>query len=85
MKDKDQDVIDRINALAAEEHELFSKEARGAATHAERERLKAIEDQLDQCWDLLHQRRARRAAGLDVSGVDDFKIREGAESEEPIG
>ncbi len=82
MKDKDQDVIDRINALAAEEHELFSKEAQGAATHAERERLKEIEDQLDQCWDLLHQRRARRAAGLDVSGADDFRIREQADVEE---
>ena len=34
-------------------------------TDAERERMKRIEVTLDQCWDLLHQRRARRAAGLD--------------------
>ena len=85
MKDRDQEVIDRINTLASEEHELFGKEARGEATHAERERLKEIEDQLDQCWDLLHQRRARRAAGLDVSGADDYRIRESAEAEDPVG
>jgi hypothetical protein len=85
VKDKDQDVLDRINALAAEEHELFGKEAKGEATHPERERLKEIEDQLDQCWDLLHQRRARRAAGLDVSGIDDFKVREGEGAEDSVG
>ncbi len=85
MEDKDQDVLDRINALAAEEHELFGKEAKGEATRSERERLQEIEAQLDQCWDLLHQRRARRAAGLDVSGVDDFKVREGERSEDSVG
>jgi uncharacterized protein DUF2630 len=61
----DQSVIDRINELAREEHEIFQKEARGEATEAERERMARLEVTLDQCWDLLHQRRARRAAGLD--------------------
>lgn len=62
---EDQNVIDRINELAHEEHELFEKESHGGATQAERERLKWLEVSLDQCWDLLHQRRARRNAGLD--------------------
>jgi hypothetical protein len=62
---EDQGVIDRINQLAHAEHELFEKESRGQATEADREQLRRIEVTLDQCWDLLHQRRARRAAGLD--------------------
>lgn len=82
MEDKDKDVHDRINTLANEEHELFSKEARGEATHAERERLKEIEIQLDRCWDLLHQRRARRAAGLDVG---DLRVRETETLGDPVG
>ncbi len=61
----DEDVHTRINELAHEEHELFQKESEGKASTKERERLKEIQVQLDQCWDLLHQRRARRAAGLD--------------------
>ncbi len=61
----DEDVIARINELAHEEHELFAKESRGEASSRERARLKEIQVQLDQCYDLLHQRRARRAAGLD--------------------
>jgi hypothetical protein len=61
----DQSIIDRINELAHEEHALYEKESNRQATDAERERLKHLEVTLDQCWDLLHQRRARRAAGLD--------------------
>lgn len=61
----DQSVIDRINQLASEEHELFQKESRGEASDEDRERLKDLGVSLDQLWDLLHQRRARRAAGMD--------------------
>ena len=61
----DIDIIQRINQLAHEEHELFQKESKGRVDDADRERLKALEVTLDQCWDLLHQRRARKAAGLD--------------------
>ena len=59
----DEDVTRAINQLANEEHELFQKEARGEASDADRARLKDLQVSLDQCWDLLHQRRARRAAG----------------------
>jgi hypothetical protein len=69
----DQDVMARINELAKDEHELWQREARGEATDAERARLKELEVTLDQCWDLLHQRRARRQAGLDP---DDATVRD---------
>lgn len=68
---EDQDIIDRINGLAAEEHELFQRESTDSTTHEERERLKEIEITLDQCWDLLHQRRARRNAGLNPDGASE--------------
>ena len=61
----DEDVLSSINELANEEHELFQREARGEASDADRQRLKGLGVRLDQCWDLLHQRRARRAAGMD--------------------
>ena len=65
MAEDDKDVLDHINELAHEEHELFEKESRGEATAADKERLKEVGVKLDQCWDLLHQRRARRSAGMD--------------------
>jgi len=65
MATDDRDVLTHINELADEEHALFQQEARGEASDADRERLHEIGVQLDQCWDLLHQRRARRSAGMD--------------------
>ena len=65
MATDDRDVLTRINELADEEHALFEREARGDASEADRERLREIGVQLDRCWDLLHQRRARRSAGMD--------------------
>jgi hypothetical protein len=60
---KDPRVIERINELAREEHELWQRESRGETSEADRERLRDLEVTLDQCWDLLHQRRALRSAG----------------------
>jgi Protein of unknown function (DUF2630) len=76
---EDEAVFHRINELAGEEHEIWRKESRGEATEADRERLGRIQVTLDQCWDLLHQRQARRAAGLDPdeAKVRDEKIVEG--------
>ena len=59
----DEAVFERINALAGEEHELFARESRGNVTDAERARLREVQDLLDQCWDLLRQRRARQEFG----------------------
>jgi hypothetical protein len=61
----DRKVTDNINALAREEHELFERESQGSATEADRQRLQKIQTTLDQCWDLLRQRRARREFGQD--------------------
>jgi Protein of unknown function (DUF2630) len=69
----DKDLIERINELANEEHQLFQKESRGEVDATERERIEQLQVTLDQCWDLLHQRRARRSAGLDP---DDAEVRD---------
>ena len=69
----DSDVLSRINSLAQEEHDLFQRAAHETLSEAEHQRLRELEVQLDQCWDLLHQRRARRNAGLDP---DDATIRD---------
>jgi len=67
MMGEDQELIDRIEALAHEEHELFEKESHGQASRRERERVAEIEAELEAAYDLLRRRRARRAAGLDPS------------------
>jgi len=66
-------VADRINELAHEEHAIFERESHGTATAADRERLRHIQITLDQCWDLLRQRRARREFGLDP---DEARVRD---------
>jgi len=69
----DEQVIARINEIAHEEHELWEREGRGEISAPEQERLQDLGVTLDQCWDLLHQRRARRSAGLDP---DDASVRD---------
>ena len=59
----DKRVTDRIDELARREHELFERESKGSVTDAEREELRQIQVRLDQWWDLLRQRRARREFG----------------------
>ena len=54
-----------IERLVAEEHELWQREAAGEASETDRRRLGEIRASLDQCWDFLRQRRARRDAGQD--------------------
>jgi hypothetical protein len=56
-----------IEQLVAEEHELWQREADGNATDDDRRRLEAVKVSLDQCWDLLRQRRALRDSGFDPS------------------
>jgi hypothetical protein len=58
----DKSILDHISALIEEEHGLRA----GAATPETKvERLKHLEEELDQCWDLLRQRRAKREFGED--------------------
>jgi hypothetical protein len=76
---EDSKVTHRIDELAREEHVLFERESQGKATDADRARLQQLQVTLDQCWDLLRQRRAKRAAGQnpDEAQVRDVKTVEG--------
>lgn len=58
----DSDVLPQIEKLVDEERKLTQQ---GDLTEDQRTHLHQIEIYLDQCWDLLRQRRARRRAGLD--------------------
>ena len=62
----DRPILDHINALANEEAKLWERaSAGGGLGTADQERLDTIKVELDRCYDLLHQRQARRDAGLD--------------------
>lgn len=61
----DRDLLDEISRLAEEEHRLEESAAGQGLSPEDQARLQATEVKLDQCWDLLRQRRARRQAGLD--------------------
>lgn len=54
-----------IEQLVAEEHELWQRESAGSASAVDRERMQELKVSLDQCWDMLRQRRALREAGRD--------------------
>ena len=77
----DEGIHDRIEQLVAEEHELYERGAEGGLSETEHRRLESIKVGLDQCWDLLRQRRALREAGLDPSSahVRDPEVVEGYE------
>ena len=61
----DSQIHEGIEGLVAEEHELWAREAAGHATDADRARIRALKVALDQCWDMLRQRRALREAAGD--------------------
>jgi len=65
----DRQVQHRIKELAEEEHRLEQGHLGEGLSEAEHARLREIEVSLDQCWDLLRQRRARREFGLDADGT----------------
>ena len=73
----DESIAARIERLVAEEHDLRTREqvdredVEGLAT--DRERLSAVEVELDRCWDVLRQRRALRNSGGDP---DDASVRD---------
>jgi hypothetical protein len=64
---EDESILSRIESLVGEEHALLNQErtdaSQGEALEADRERLEQVSVELDRCWDLLRQRRARRSAG----------------------
>jgi hypothetical protein len=66
----DSQIHGTIEQLVAEEHELWEREAAGDASEADRRRLEELKVSLDQCWDLLRQRRALREAARDADAAD---------------
>ena len=60
---EDEGIHNRIEQLVTEEHELYERAAEGGLSDSEHRRLDSIKVGLDQCWDLLRQRRALREAG----------------------
>ncbi len=75
----DQDILARIQALVEEEHSL--REVPGDGQVPDQARLKQVQESLDQCWDLLRQRRAKSESGENpndaearpVSEVESYK------------
>jgi len=66
----DTEVIAKINALVDEEHALARDLEGRSSTPDDKARLRDLEVALDQCWDLLRQRRARREFGEDPSTAE---------------
>jgi hypothetical protein len=73
----DQSILSRIEALVHEEHALQGREQGDAVQEQslaeDRQRLQDLSVELDRCWDLLRQRRARRSAG---ENPDDAEVRD---------
>ena len=67
----DESIAARIERLVSEEHQLRQREAKDRRDEdqlgADQQRLRAVEVELDRCWDLLRQRRAREEFGQDPS------------------
>lgn len=60
----DTEILKRIEDLVNEEHRLTQQAHQGGLSEAEHTRVRQLEVSLDQCWDLLRQRRALRSAHL---------------------
>jgi hypothetical protein len=66
----DHDLIGRIDRLVAEEHGLRQKAEGQGLADDDKNRLESLEVALDQCWDLLRQRRALRNKGDDPDSAE---------------
>jgi hypothetical protein len=71
----DADILERISELVEEEHQLYTCGEQASLDDEQRARLHELAVNLDQCWDLLRQRRARREFGLDPG---EAKVRDAA-------
>jgi Protein of unknown function (DUF2630) len=73
----DESITARIERLVAEEHELRQREASDREDEeqleSDQQRLRAVEVELDRCWDLLRQRRAKEEFGQDP---DESQVRD---------
>jgi hypothetical protein len=66
----DSQIHGKIEQLVEEEHELWNRESAGEAGERDRQRLQELRVSLDQCWDLLRQRRALRESGRNPDAAD---------------
>jgi hypothetical protein len=66
----DEQIHGRIERLVAEEHELWHRESSGHASDEDRRRIASLKVSLDQCWDLLRQRRGLREEGGDPEDAE---------------
>jgi hypothetical protein len=67
----DKEILERISGLIDNEHRLRTQLAAGElSSEQEREELRSAEEALDQCWDLLRQRRAKREFGGSPDGAE---------------
>ena len=70
----DESIAKRIERLVSEEKELRGREQKDrddeGSLDADRERLRAVEVELDQCWDLLRQRRGKEEFGQDPDDAE---------------
>jgi hypothetical protein len=69
----DESITANIESLVAEEHKLRHREEADTSDpqqlEADKQRLRAIQVELDRCWDLLRQRRAQEEFGQDPDQV----------------
>jgi len=65
-KTSDDSILAKITGLVHEEQRLYGQ---GELADHDQVRLDAIKVELDQCWDLLRQRRALRETGQDPSAA----------------
>jgi uncharacterized protein DUF2630 len=73
----DTQILTHINELIETEHKLRQQLANGELSSTEEhQRLRSTEDALDQCWDLLRQRRARREFGENPEGAQARPVNE---------
>jgi hypothetical protein len=70
---EDEQIHSNIEKLVAEEQELYARVSESGLSSNEHNRLESIKVSLDQCWDLLRQRRALREAGYEP---DSAKVRD---------
>jgi hypothetical protein len=68
----DKTILERIHELVAEEKRLRAGEH--AVGSAGRARLRVLEQQLDQAWDLLRQRRAREESGENPDAAQERSV-----------
>lgn len=70
----DKTILDHIHELVEEEKQL--RAAHHGVVGEDRQRLQHLEEQLDQAWDLLRQRRAREQTGEDPDAVQERSVNE---------